>query len=173
MPLVVLALAAGVLGGLVVGGRFRHLTGARLRSLGLLLGGAGCEFVGSRWIAGAVGTGVLVAGYLLLVGFALRNAAVTGMVLVAFGLLANLTVIALNGGMPVRGLPAGADYGPRHHGERPGDHLTALADVVRLAPLGETVSPGDLVLSLGVATVAAGLMRPRRRAMGAAGSATV
>jgi hypothetical protein len=84
------------------------------------------------------------------------------MVLVAFGLFANATVITLNGGMPVRGLPAGATAGARHHGERPGDHLTALADVVHLAPLHETVSPGDLVLSLGVATVVVGLMRPRR-----------
>ena len=62
---------------------------------------------------------VLVAGYLLLVGFALRNAGLTGMVLVAFGLLANLAVIVVDGGMPVRGLPAGAADGPRHHGDTP------------------------------------------------------
>ena len=83
---------------------------------------------------------------MLLIGFALRNAGLTGMVLVAVGLLANLTVIAVDRGMPVRGLPAGVSDGWRHHGERPGDHLTGLADVVRLTPLGETVSAGDIVL---------------------------
>ena len=47
--------------------------------------------------------------------------------------------------------PPACRIGRRHHGERPGDHLTGLADVVHLAPLGETVSAGDIVLSLGVA----------------------
>ena len=163
MSLVPLALAAGVLAGLILGGRLRQIAVTRLRSVGFLLGGAAAEFAGSRWGAGATGTGILIAGYLLLICFALRNAAVTGMVLVAFGLLANVSVIALDGGMPVRGVPAGASDGPRHHGLRPGDRLTGLADVIHLPALGETVSAGDLVLSLGLATVVAGAMRPSRR----------
>ena len=48
--------------------------------------------------------GILLAGYVLLICFAVRNAGLTGMVLVAVGLLANLAVIAVDGGMPVRGL---------------------------------------------------------------------
>jgi hypothetical protein len=63
----------------------------------------------------------------------------------------------------VRGLPAGVSDGWRHHGERPGDRLTGLADVIPITPLGETVSAGDLVLSLGVATAMASLTRTRRR----------
>src|ERR1700722_20519325 len=106
MSLVALALALGVLAALLLGGRLRHVAGTRLRSVGLLLGGAVAEFAGSRWGDGAVGTGILIAGYLLLVGFALRNLAITGMVLVAMGLLANLTVIALNGGVAAPGPPA-------------------------------------------------------------------
>ncbi len=171
MSLVIVALLAGVAAGWIRGGRMRYLAGVRLRSVGLLLAGAGCEFVGSRWGSGSVGTTVLVIGYLLLAGFALRNLALTGMVLVAFGLLANLAVIAVDGGMPVRGVPAGAAYGPRHHGVRPGDHLVGLADWVRLAPSSNIVSPGDLVLALGVATVTAGLMRPPRRSTAARGVA--
>jgi hypothetical protein len=162
MSLVAVALAAGLVAALILGGRVRYLGAVRLRSVGLLLGGGACELAGSHWGDGAAGTAILVAGYLLLIGFALRNAALTGMVLVAFGLCANATVITLDGGMPVRGLPAGINAGARHHGERPGDHLTALADVVHLAPLHETVSPGDLVLSLGVATLVVAVMRPRR-----------
>jgi len=163
MLLVAIALAAGSIIGLLLGGRLRRLGEARLRSLTLLLAGAACEFVASRWGAGWFGTTILIAGYLLLMSFAGRNAAMTGMVLVAIGLAANLTVIATDGGMPVRGVPPGASFGLRHHGERPGDHLTALADVVRLSPLGETVSAGDLILSLGVGTVVVGLMQPSRR----------
>ena len=140
----------------------RSLARARLRGLGLLLAGAICA-LGARWVGGGVGAGILVAGYVLMVCFALRNAGLTGMVLVAVGLLANLAVIVVDQGMPVRGLPAGVSDGWRHHGERPGDHLTGLADVVRLAPLGETVSAGDIVLSLGAGTAVVALMRPRRR----------
>jgi Family of unknown function (DUF5317) len=167
MSLVVLALLAGLAAGWIRGGRVRYLAGVRLRWVGLLLAGAVCEFVGSRWGSGSVGISILIVGYLLLAGFALRNVALTGMVLVAFGLLANLVVIAVDGGMPVRGVPAGATYGPRHHGVRPGDHLVGLADWVRLAHSGHIVSPGDLVLALGVATVTAGLMRPPRRLVAA------
>jgi Family of unknown function (DUF5317) len=170
MPLVVVAVGAGVVAGWIRGGRLRFVAGARLRSAGLLLAGALCELVGSRWASGSAGTGLLIAGYVLLIAFALRNLAVAGMILVAFGLLANLTVIAVDGGMPVRGLPAGAPGGPRHHPVRPGDHLVGLADVIHLAPIGETVSAGDMVLALGVATAVSELMRPRRRVANRSGS---
>lgn len=161
--LAVLALAAGCLAGAAAGGRLAHLGHAPLRDVWLLLGGAGCEFATDSWGSGWIGFAVLVVGYLALIGFAARNLRLVGMVLVVVGLVANLTVIALDGGMPVRGVPAGAAYGPRHHGEGSGDRLVALADVVSIAPLGETVSAGDLVLALGVATVVVGLMEPSRR----------
>jgi hypothetical protein len=164
MSLVLLALAVGLLAGALLGGRLRNLVGVRLRSVGLLLGGAVCESIGSRWGQGPVGLGLIIAGYVLLLTFAVRNVATTGMVLVAFGLLANVTVIALDRGMPVRGVAPSATFGPRHHGIRPQDRLVGLADVVRLAPFDEMVSAGDVVLSVGVATTVAGLMRPRRRA---------
>jgi hypothetical protein len=163
MSLVVIAIASGLVVGLLLGRSVRALARARLRAGGLLLAGAACELV-SNWVSGPAGGGILITGYVLLIAFAVRNLATAGMVLVAVGLLANLTVISVDGGMPVRGLPATSTYGWRHHGERPGDHLTGLADVVRLSPLGETVSAGDIVLSLGVATVVVSLMRPARRA---------
>ncbi len=162
MPLVVVALLAGLLAGLLLGGSVRRLATGRLHGFGLLCTGAACELA-TRWVGGGAGAGIMIAGYVLMICFALRNAAVTGMVLVAVGLAANLTVIAIDRGMPVRGLAAGASDGWRHHGERPGDRLTGLADVVPVTPLGETVSAGDIVLSLGVATAMVSLMRPRRR----------
>jgi hypothetical protein len=162
MPLVVVALASGLLVGLLLGGNVRRLAGARLHGVALLGGGTACELA-TRWIDGGAGAGIMIAGYVLMICFALRNASVTGMVLVAVGLAANLTVIAVDRGMPVRGLAAGVSDSWRHHGQRAGDHLTGLADVVPLTPLGETVSAGDIVLSLGVATAVVSLMRPRRR----------
>jgi hypothetical protein len=163
MSLILAALAVGAGAGLILGGRLRNLAGARLRWAALLIGGAVCEYAGSRWGTGTAGTVVMVVGYVLLLGFAVRNVALTGMVLVVCGLLANLAVIVVDNGMPVRGVPAGTTYGARHHGVRPGDRLLGLSDQIRLTPLGATVSPGDIVLSLGVATVTVGLMRPRRR----------
>jgi hypothetical protein len=162
MSLVAVALAAGLTAGLILGGSFRNLARTRLQGLWLLVGGAGCEFA-ARWGSGALEAAILIAGYVLLIAFALRNVATAGMVLVAVGLLANLTVICLNGGMPVRGLPATSSYGWRHHGERSNDRLTGLADVVPIPALGETVSAGDIVLCVGVATVVASLMRRSRR----------
>jgi hypothetical protein len=164
MWLPLIALAAGALVGFAGGGRPGRLAQIQLRAPWLLVAGAAAELVASLWGAGWPSLALLIAGYGLLVGFAAANLARTGMVLVAVGLLANLAVIAVDGGMPVRGLPPGVAQGARHHGIRPSDHLTALADDVRVAGLGETVSAGDLVLSVGVATtVAAALLGPRRR----------
>jgi hypothetical protein len=153
MSLALIALVLGCVAGLAMGGKFANLRRMSLGKVRLLLAGAFCEFAGDRWVSGWAGAVVVVAGFLLLFGFAVRNIKLTGMVLVA----------ALDGGMPVRGVPAGVTSGPRHHGEKPGDHLIGLADVVHIAPLGEMVSAGDIVLAVGVATVIAGLMRPARR----------
>jgi len=160
------AVAAGGLAGLLMGGRIDNLRRVRLHWVGVLLAGAVCEFVGSRSGSGSAGLAVLIAGYVLLVGFALRNLTRPGLVLIAAGLMANLVVIGLDHGMPVRSLAPGLTDGPRHHGIVPGDRLTGLADVVHLGPLGETVSAGDLVLAVGIATATAAalLSRPRSAA---------
>jgi hypothetical protein len=128
-----------------------------------LVGGALCELVSSLWMSGAAGLVVLIAGYALLVGFAARNVAITGSVLVVAGLLANLTVMAVDGGMPVRGQPASSGFGPRHHAAGPGDDLTALGDVVAVPALGEVFSAGDLLLGAGVVTMFVTVAAPRRR----------
>jgi hypothetical protein len=159
------AVVAGLTVGLLTGGRLHRLAEAQLRLVPLLVAGAVLEAAGSLWLSGGWGLAALLAGYVSLLAFALANAARTGMILVAAGLLANLVVIAVDGGMPVRGLAGGISAGARHHGIRAGDHLTFLADVVHLPALSETVSAGDIVLSIGVATVIVGLLHtpPRRR----------
>ena len=137
--------------------------GSPFRWAPALLAGAACELVSSLWVSGTAGLVVLIAGYLLLIGFAAGNLAVTGSVLVMVGLLANLAVMAADGGMPVRGQPAASGFGPRHHAERPGDHLTALGDVVSVPALGEVFSAGDLLLGAGVAVMLVTVSRPRTR----------
>jgi hypothetical protein len=161
MLLSLIAIGVGVVIGLLAGGSWRHAARAPVKNLALLPAGAACEAVATWWGSGWMGFGLVVTGFVLLLGFAVSNLAIPGMVLVVAGLLSNLIVIAINGGMPVRGVPAAATFGPRHHGLRPGDHLTGLADVVHVAFLGQTISAGDVVLSVGVATVIVALMRPR------------
>jgi Family of unknown function (DUF5317) len=128
-----------------------------LRDPWLLLAGAALEVAAEWWTSGTFGLVVVLVGYAALVAFAVRNARTVGMVLVAAGLLANLVVIAVDGGMPVKGEAPGVSLGARHHGLGPGDHLTALADVVRLSPLGATVSAGDILLGAGIVTVLGGM----------------
>lgn len=127
--------------------------------------GALCELVSSLWVGGATGLALLAFGYVLLIAFAARNVAIVGSVLVIAGLMANLAVMIADGGMPVRGLPPASGFGPRHHGMRPGDHLTALGDVVAVPALGEVFSAGDLLLAAGVVTMVVTVNLPvgRRR----------
>jgi hypothetical protein len=163
MWLALVALAAGCLVGILAGGKLENLMFSRLRWLGLLGAGAACEAIADRWLTGEGGLWLVIAGYVLMLGFALRNLSEAGSVLVAVGLFSNLLVIGVNGGMPVRGVPAGVQLGGHHHGEQSGDRLTGLADVVYVAPLGETLSAGDILLASGVGTLAAfGVVRGRR-----------
>ena len=176
MWLALIALAAGCVVGLLAGGRLGKLLESRLRWLWLLGAGAVCLSIANRWWPGTGGLWLVVAGYVLMLGFAFRNMNQAGTVLVAAGLLSNLLVIGINGGMPVRGIPAGVQAGGHHHGEQASDRLTGLSDVFYVAPLGETVSAGDILLAGGVGTVAAfavvrGRRSPGRTAIGAGAGA--
>jgi len=154
MWLALIAVAAGCGIGIAAGGRLGSLRAARLRWVWLLAAGAGCEAVSDKWIPGAAGLWLVIVGYALMLGFAAVNLPRGGSVLVAVGLFSNLLVIGVNGGMPVKGVTPGAQLGGHHHGEKAGDRLTGLADVVYVAPLGETLSAGDLLLAGGVGTMA-------------------
>ena len=119
----------------------------------LLAGGAVLSPIGLWVTAGTASAVAAVAGYALLAGYSWRHRTHPGMTMVLAGLVSNLTVITVNAGMPVRGLSPGISTG-LHHGMTAADRLTGLADVISLPVLGMTVSPGDLVLSLGGAIAA-------------------
>jgi hypothetical protein len=177
MRFTVVAVAAGVLIGLATGGGFRHLAGRSLRSWSLLFSGLALQAVGST-MESKLGLALVVTSYGLLVAFALANASMVGMWLVALGIALNLVVIAVNGGMPVRPsavVVAGIadsteleviDLGPKRHIERPTDRLTGLGDVIPVRPLSEVLSFGDVMMNVGVANVLAHLLRPSRRRAG-------
>ena len=170
----ILSILAGLYYGLVRGGLVRNLGLARLHWAGLLVVGIGGPVLVDRldpprsvWLI------VLAFGALLV--FTTRNRHLPGMLLVAAGVAANLLVVLVNGGMPVRadalvsaGLASRADVefveiSGVQRLEEPGDQLVFLADVIPFEPTGQVLSPGDLVLLAGLAQVATSLLLQRTR----------
>jgi hypothetical protein len=124
-------------------------------------------------VSGTAGLACIVASYVLLAAFALANIRLVGMPVVLVGLVLNVVVIALNGGMPVRadaiatvdrdrtpGAIAQLTFDSKRHLETPSDRLTILGDVLPLRPVHEVVSFGDLILAFGLADVVFRLLRP-------------
>ena len=174
MRFTVVAVVAGLVIGLALGGRPRHLAGRGLRLWPLLFAGVAVQAVGAR-VGDTLGFVLLVASYPLLLGFAAANVRLVGMALVGVGLLMNLATIATNRGMPVRrsaivaaGIAtdeevASLHIAAKHHLERPSDRLMPLSDIIPVPGLHEVLSFGDLVLSVGVADTIVHLLRPPRR----------
>ncbi len=173
MRFTLVAVAAGVMIGALRGGRVRHLGDRTFRLLPLLVAGVALQAVGVR-VESDTGLALVLVSYLLLLGFAVANASLVGMWLVALGVALNLLVIGVNGGMPVRpsalvaagitrpGEVQALDLGAKRHLERPSDRLTFMADVFPVSPLGEVLSFGDIALNVGLANVIVNLMRPVR-----------
>lgn len=153
MLLALIAIAAGAAGGWLSGRRPGRAGLARMpgawRSPGLVPLGAIALLAGGHGLDGGLGLASTATGYAALIAFAAINGRRPGLALVAVGLLANMAVVVVDRGMPVRDGPPGVQIGGHHHGLSSRDHLAGLADTMRLAPIGETVSPGDLVAAAG------------------------
>jgi Family of unknown function (DUF5317) len=114
-----------------------------------------------------IGFGLLVASYVLLLGFTLRNAAHTGMIVVSVGIACNFVAIAVNQGMPVR-VPdewvatGGVTTTVTHHPESPDDQLVVLGDIILLPNHEELISFGDLILAIGLVDAMFHASRKRR-----------
>ena len=124
-----------------------------------------------------LGTQALVGAFLFL------NRSIAGAGLLAVGLGLNVLVVGANGAMPVSaaaiesaGAEAMSHFRHIDHGvhlrNEPMDattRLAPLADVIPVRPLGKVVSPGDLVIVLGlIAMTASCVGRPARFATGSA-----
>ena len=174
MAFIAVAIVVGLAAGLLSGGSFDRLGAVSFRCAPLLAIGVVVQllagFVGRPW-----GLVLVVASLSLLAAFALANLHFGGMGLTFLGIAMNLTVIAVNGGMPVRpaavvaaGLSsaeevAALDFGAKQHLQRPDDQLMVLADILPVPVAREVLSFGDLVMSVGVASLLVNLLRPRGR----------
>jgi len=119
------ALLVALLVVLVTGGSFRRLAGVHLVYPWLLLAGFALQIAVvaaplPEARVGDLGFAVLLASYVLILGFGLANLRLRAMGVVVIGVALNALVIALNGGMPYRP-PAGAERVTtvKHRPERP------------------------------------------------------
>lgn len=182
-----IALGAAMLIPLVTGGSYVRLVMAPWRWGALLLGGFAVQILleyadlpQSRWHD--AGFGLLIASYVLLLGFCFGNILMKGMTVVLIGVAANAIVIAANQGMPVD-IPSDWEQSGwveptiKHHPLDDDDRLTFLADIIVLrSPWDVVLSFGDLILAVGLVDMAFHASRkpsrrPRRRAARRAPSA--
>lgn len=185
MGLTVIALAAGVVAGLAAGGRPADAGRRPIRAAAVLVVALGAGTTPRLFdVPGSTGLAFVLASYALLAVFTLANLRLVGMPVVLLGLALNTAVIAVNAGMPVRAdAVLAADPGrsasdlaelrfdAKRHLEGDGDRLTFLGDVVPVAPLGQVVSFGDLILAAGIFDVAFRLLKPAGAGRGEARAA--
>jgi hypothetical protein len=174
--IVILAAAVGV--GLIVSGSLRNFERVRVHWWALAFGGVALQVLPAPTIDGidprTVGAAMLVLSYVLLLSFITVNRWVPAAGVMAVGLLLNLSVVAINGGMPV-GTSAVRTAGgstlalatasdAKHHVMTDGDKLTPLADVIPIpSPVGIVLSIGDVLLYAGMAWFVVQVMRGRSR----------
>jgi hypothetical protein len=180
----VIAVAVGLVVGLATGGKFSNVVSRPFRSAWLLVPGVGFQAVTEVWhLARTPDELVVLASYVSLALFAVRNLHLAGMGVVGIGLALNIVPIAVNQGMPVRasaivrsGIVRHSNeigrlrFGGKRHLEGPDDRLTFLGDVLPDWVFHEVLSFGDLVMAVGIAAVCSNLLRPARR-RGPAGTA--
>lgn len=165
------ALALSLVVGWILGGSVLNLAKLELRRFDLMLTGFALQVVLSR--APALGWQMLVDwGFpLLLLSYAIllfvlwENRHLPGMILISVGVMFNLAVIALNGGMPVsaaalalagqEGLVPVLESGASiiHILMTEDTVLPLLGDHIatpRWSPLRTVVSPGDLIMVMGL-----------------------
>jgi hypothetical protein len=172
-----IAVAIALLVPLVTRGSYRRLLGVEWHLSWLLFAGLAIqifleyvELPRDRWHD--VGFGLLVASYVLILGFCARNLVIRGMGIVLVGIACNAVVITLNQGMPVK-IPADwrtnemwAEPTVKHHPQQDDDKLRFLSDIIVLEePYNTVLSFGDLILAVGLIDVAYNASRrpkPRR-----------
>jgi hypothetical protein len=119
-----------------------------------------------------VGFALLLATYALILGFCCLNRSLTGMAIIAVGVVLNVLVIALNQGMPTkddvverngREVRVPIERTVKHRPEEGDDLLPFLGDVLTVPGLpNQQFSIGDVVIGVGVANVCFAASRPRR-----------
>jgi Family of unknown function (DUF5317) len=161
MRLILTTVSIAIAIGYLAGGRLSGLARLDLRWPALALVGVALQF--APW-SGMPGFVALLLSFAGLIAFALANARQAGFVLIVVGLAMNLTVIAVNQGMPVtraslvRSGQADTlaslvdDGGNKHHLAGPTDALVVLGDWIPVGgPVRQSISIGDLFVHVGLA----------------------
>jgi hypothetical protein len=158
------AAIAGVVLGLLSGGRLGALGELRIRHVGLVYAAILLQAVAFPsgvlpWSTpDGVARGLWLTSFVLLVGFAVVNRAVRGVVLVFAGLACNLTAVVANGGLmpasPQAIRAAGLTYRLKNNSISTGHpHLGWLTDrwaVPQWIPWGNVFSIGDVLIAAGI-----------------------
>jgi len=162
--------------GYLFGGRLRNFEGLSvhwwsLAFLGLVLQAVP---ISTYWDLApkAVGAGALLLSYVLLLAFITVNRWIPGATVMAIGLLLNVLVVGLNGGMPVSAraieIAGGsvesleASGSTKHHVATDDDLLPFLGDAIPIPePVGIALSIGDVLLYGGMAWFVIQVMRGR------------
>lgn len=175
MPWLVLVLLASTFIALLRGGRLSNFGDIQLRWWWLLPLGFGIQAIAAFLPDGGWSEGlapyVILLSYVPLVIAVGVNREKPGMLLAGLGILANFTVIALNGGMPVLGDSIRAASGftietpvisdAKHVLFDEQTQLGFLADVIplRIFGQGHVISLGDVLLAIGLGVFLEGELR--------------
>jgi hypothetical protein len=172
MRLILTTLIVAVAVGYLTGGRLVGLAKLELRWAWLALLGVALQFVPWSGLPGIVS---LLASFACLIVFGLANARRPGFGLIVIGLAMNLTVIAVNEGMPVtREALISSDQadtlaslvddgGNKHHLARGDDELVILGDWIGVGtPIRQAISIGDLFVNVGAGWFIVAAMRSVR-----------
>ena len=159
MRLILFAVVAAALAGLLAGGGFRGFPSMKLRGSWLALTGVVVQFLP---VGGSAGILLLFGSFAALLAFAAVNLRAPGFALILAGLALNALVIVANNGMPVarQALVASnqsstladliANGGSKHHLAGEDTVLLPLADVIAVgAPIDQAISIGDVCVQLG------------------------
>jgi Family of unknown function (DUF5317) len=177
--LLVLTVVAATIVVLVTRGDPRRLTRLKISSAWLLFVGLAIQIVLEfvdipKDQIETIGYGLLMASYVMILAFCFVNLSTRGFGVIAIGIALNALVIGLNQGMPTAAIgndKAGnriekpIEQSVKHRPASDDDLLGFLGDKIILPePFDEVLSPGDLVMALGICELAYfGTRRPRRR----------
>jgi len=178
VPLIPTLVVLAVVLGYVLGGRLRGFEDLRINRWGLAIGGLALQLIPAFAIgtipASVTGPVMLALSYTFLVVFLFSNRWIPGAPVMRIGLLLNLAVVLVNGGMPVQPQAierAGGDpytlmqaSPTKHHLMTEDDVLWQLGDVIPVPPpFADVLSIGDVLLYGGLVYTIVEIMRGRRR----------